>query len=157
MQSLPARFTPSKRRSLSRTGAAAAFPAWSQTGTNRRRELLLRTARTDSHSRAATFVDLMVARPGCRLRKWGNYTIVHASITEAIREAASLTREQVTLLETAITLSKPAGCLAAYGARIPAGVLLLGSAALDAPLVLGLRAILIPCACATRNPRRPRR
>ena len=117
--------------------AAQAFPAWSRTGPNQRRELL-NAAAALLQERAATFVDCMVAETGTSVA-WAQFN-VRAGIG-VLREAAALT----TQIGGETIPSDLPGCLS-MTVRVPAGVVL-GIAPWNAPLLLGLRALVMPLAC----------
>ena len=117
--------------------AAAAFPAWSRVGPNRRRELLNKTAEL-LDGRAEAFVTCMVAETGTSAA-WAQFN-VRGGIA-ALREAAALT----TQVGGETIPSDLPGCMA-MTVRVPAGVVL-GIAPWNAPLLLGLRAVAMPLAC----------
>jgi acyl-CoA reductase-like NAD-dependent aldehyde dehydrogenase len=117
--------------------AARAFQPWSRMGPSRRRELLNHAADL-LKQRADDFVSCMVAETGTSAA-WAQFN-ARAGIG-ALREAAALTT-QVT--GETIPSDQP-GCVA-MTMRVPAGVVL-GMAPWNAPLLLGLRAIIAPLAC----------
>jgi acyl-CoA reductase-like NAD-dependent aldehyde dehydrogenase len=118
--------------------AAAAFTDWSRTGPSRRRELLNGAADL-LQQRAESFVDRMVAETGTTAG-WAQFN-VRASVS-ALREAAALTTHV-----TGETIPSDQPGSLAMTVRVPAGVVL-GIAPWNAPLLLGLRAIATPLACA---------
>ncbi|MEJ7930556.1 aldehyde dehydrogenase [Ramlibacter sp. AN1015] len=117
--------------------AAAAFPAWSRTGPARRRELLNRAADL-LQERADAFVRCMVEETGTSAG-WAQFN-VRGGIG-ALREAAALT----THVSGDTIPSDLPGCMA-MTFRVPVGVVF-GMAPWNAPLLLGLRAIVAPLAC----------
>jgi acyl-CoA reductase-like NAD-dependent aldehyde dehydrogenase len=117
--------------------AAAAFPAWSQTGPGERRAMLLRAADA-LEARTADFIRVMAAETGATAG-WAGFNAKLAA--DMLREAAAMTT-QVT--GEVIPSDKP-GCLA-MAIRQPAGVVL-GIAPWNAPAILGVRAIALPLAC----------
>ncbi len=117
--------------------AAQAFPAWSRTGPNQRREFL-NAAAALLQERAADFVACMVAETGTSVA-WAQFN-VRAGIG-VLREAAALT----TQIGGETIPSDLPGCLS-MTVRVPAGVVL-GIAPWNAPLLLGLRALVMPLAC----------
>ena len=119
------------------TAAAAAFPAWSATGPGERRELLLRAERLFVE-RASDFVKVMEAELGAAAG-WSHFNVHLAG--GLIREAASMT----TQLAGQVIPSDIPGMLAMTQRR-PVGVIL-GIAPWNAPLILGVRSIVMPLAC----------
>jgi len=117
--------------------AAEAFPAWSLSGPNLRRELLNRAAEL-LQARSERFVERMVAETGTSVG-WAQFN-VRGGIA-ALREAAALTTQ---VGGETIPSDQP-GCLA-MTLRVPVGVVL-GIAPWNAPLLLGLRALIMPLAC----------
>ena len=117
--------------------AAQAFPAWSRTGPNQRRDLL-NAAAALLQERAADFVACMVAETGTSVA-WAQFN-VRAGMG-VLREAAALT----TQVSGETIPSDLPGCLS-MTVRVPAGVVL-GIAPWNAPLLLGLRALVMPLAC----------
>jgi acyl-CoA reductase-like NAD-dependent aldehyde dehydrogenase len=117
--------------------AAAAFPAWAQTGPNARRALLEKAA-VALAGRADDFVAAMMAEVGAT-EGWARFNVMLAA--GMIREAAAMTTQ---ISGEVIPSDKP-GCLA-MAVREPAGVVL-GIAPWNAPVILGVRAIATPLAC----------
>jgi acyl-CoA reductase-like NAD-dependent aldehyde dehydrogenase len=117
--------------------AAAAFPAWSETGPNARRALLNRAA-DQLEARAEDFVRLMAAETGATA-PWARFN-VHLG-AGVLREAAAMT----TQITGEIVPSDKPGTLA-MAMRVPAGVSV-GIAPWNAPIILGVRAIAMPLAC----------
>jgi acyl-CoA reductase-like NAD-dependent aldehyde dehydrogenase len=117
--------------------AQKAFPAWSATGPNARRKLLLEAAaRLRAHS--ADFSRLCVEETGS-IAGWGHFNTGFAA--SIIEEAAAMTTQ---ILGQTIP-SDHAGTLA-MGIRQAAGVSV-GMAPWNAPVILGVRAIAMPLAC----------
>ncbi|MDB5662173.1 MAG: vanillin dehydrogenase [Sphingomonas bacterium] len=117
--------------------AAAAFPAWAATGPNARRALLNKAADALA-GRADDFSAAMMAEIGAT-DGWARFNVMLA--VGMIREAASMTTQ---ISGEVIPSDKP-GCLA-MGIREPAGVCL-GIAPWNAPVILGVRAIVTALAC----------
>lgn len=117
--------------------AAQAFAAWSRTGPSHRRELLLAAAALLSQRRQA-FIDCMVAETGTSTA-WAEFNVRGA--LGALAEAAALT----TQVGGETIPSDQAGSWS-LTIRVPAGVVL-GIAPWNAPLLLGLRAVIMPLAC----------
>jgi len=117
--------------------AAAAFPAWSQTGPNFRRAILLKAADLLA-SRAAQFVELMAAETGATAG-WAGFNVHLAA--GMLREAGAMTTQ---ISGEVIPSDKP-GCIA-MAIRAPAGVVL-SMAPWNAPVILGVRALALPLAC----------
>jgi acyl-CoA reductase-like NAD-dependent aldehyde dehydrogenase len=117
--------------------AAKAFPAWSQTGPNERRKLLLKAADL-LDQRAPEFIGCGVAEAGSAPMWYGFNAMLAASM---LREAAAMT----TQVAGEVIPSDVPG-LMAMGIRQPAGVVL-GIAPWNAPVILGVRAIAMPLAC----------
>ena len=117
--------------------AAAAFPAWSETGPNERRTLLLKAADAIA-ARADDFVAAMAGEVGAT-EGWARFNVMLAS--GMLREAASMTTQ---ITGEVIPSDKP-GCVA-FATRQAAGVVL-GIAPWNAPVILGVRAIATPLAC----------
>ena len=117
--------------------AASAFPAWSATGPNARRAILLKAADIVA-SKAKLFTDLMAAETSATAG-WAGFS-VHLA-TGMLREAASMTTQ---ISGEVIPSDKP-GCIA-MALRQPAGVVL-SMAPWNAPVILGVRAIALPLAC----------
>ena len=95
--------------------AAAAFPAWSATGPNARRAILLKAADLLA-SKAPQFIELMAAETGATAG-WAGFNVHLAA--GMLREAASMTTQ---ISGEVIPSDKP-GCLA-MAVRQPAGVVL---------------------------------
>ncbi len=117
--------------------AAAAFPAWSQTGPNARRALLLKAADA-LEARTADFVATLPRETGAT-GQWAGFNVHLAA--GMLREAAALT----TQIAGEVIPSDVPGSLA-MAVRQPAGVVL-GIAPWNAPVILGVRAIATPLAC----------
>jgi acyl-CoA reductase-like NAD-dependent aldehyde dehydrogenase len=117
--------------------AAAAFPAWSETGPNARRALLNKAADVLA-SKAGEFARLMTAETGSTTG-WGMFNAHLAA--GVLREAAAMT----TQITGEIVPSDKPGTLA-LAMRVPAGVCV-GIAPWNAPVILGVRAIAMPIAC----------
>ena len=117
--------------------AAAAFPAWSQTGPNARRAILLKAADLLS-AKAPQFIELMAAETGATAG-WAGFNVHLAS--GMLREAAAMTTQ---ISGEVIPSDKP-GCIS-MAIRQPAGVVL-SMAPWNAPVILGVRAVALPLAC----------
>lgn len=117
--------------------AAHAFDAWSQTGPNARRTVLMRAAQA-MEERTEEIVSAMVAEIGAT-RGWAMFNVSLA--VSMAREAAALT----TQIDGEVIPSDKPGCIA-MALREPAGVVL-GIAPWNAPVILGTRAIAVPIAC----------
>lgn len=117
--------------------AAAAFPAWSATGPNARRALLMKAAAA-LEARADDFVDAMMSEIGAT-KGWALFNLALAA--GMVREAAAMTTQ---IGGEVIPSDKP-GCLA-MAIREPVGVIL-GIAPWNAPIILGVRAVAMPLAC----------
>ncbi|HVR53646.1 MAG TPA: aldehyde dehydrogenase [Pseudorhodoferax sp.] len=117
--------------------AAAAFPAWSQTGPNARRALLLKAADA-LEAKTADFVAALPRETGATAL-WAGFNAHLAA--NMLREAAALT----TQVAGEVIPSDVPGSLA-LAVRQPAGVVL-GIAPWNAPVILGVRAIATPLAC----------
>ena len=118
-------------------GAAQAFKTWSRTGPGRRRELLNKAADLLAE-RADVFVERMVAETATS-PAWAHFNVKGG--IGALREAAALTTQ---VGGETIPSDQP-GCFT-MTVRVPAGVVL-GIAPWNAPLLLGLRALIMPLAC----------
>jgi acyl-CoA reductase-like NAD-dependent aldehyde dehydrogenase len=118
-------------------GAAQAFKSWSRTGPGRRRELLNKAADL-LQQRADVFVERMVAETGTS-QAWAHFNVKGG--IGALREAAALT----TQVGGETIPSDVPGCFS-MTVRVPVGVVL-GIAPWNAPLLLGLRALIAPLAC----------
>ena len=117
--------------------AAAAFPAWSETGPSARRALLNKAADV-MVARAPEFVDAMMSEVGAT-KGWAMFNIMLASAM--LREAAAITTQ---ISGEVIPSDHPSRlCLAV---RQPAGVVV-GIAPWNAPIILGTRAVAVPLAC----------
>ncbi|MGX8013030.1 aldehyde dehydrogenase [Mesorhizobium sp. ORM8.1] len=117
--------------------AAAAFPAWSQTGPSERRALLSKAADVMA-SKVGEFTKLMMEETGAT-GPWAGFNVMLAA--NMLREAAAMTTQ---ISGEVIPSDKP-GTLA-MAIRQPAGVCL-GIAPWNAPVILGTRAIAMPIAC----------
>ena len=117
--------------------AAKGFGAWSATGPNARRALLMNAAGA-LEARKDEFIRAMVAEIGATAG-WAMFNLILAA--GMIREAAALTTQ---IGGEVIPSDKP-GCLA-LALREPVGVIL-GIAPWNAPIILGVRAIAVPLAC----------
>lgn len=117
--------------------AAAAFPAWSETGPGERRALLLKAADL-FEARANEFVKPMLEEIGATA-PWAGFNVMLAA--SMLREAAALTTQ---ITGEIIPSNKPGTF--AMAVRQPAGVVL-GIAPWNAPVILGVRAIAAPLAC----------
>jgi len=117
--------------------AAEAFPAWSRTGPNERRALLLKAADA-LEAKAPEFVAALPRETGATAL-WAGFNVHLAA--GMLREAAALT----TQVAGEVIPSDVPGSLA-MGLRQPAGVVL-GIAPWNAPVILGVRALATPLAC----------
>jgi acyl-CoA reductase-like NAD-dependent aldehyde dehydrogenase len=117
--------------------AAAALPGWAATGPNARRALLNKAADALA-ARADDFVAAMMAEIGAT-EGWARFNVMLA--LGLVREAAAMTTQ---IGGEVIPSDKP-GCLA-MAIREPAGVIL-GIAPWNAPIILGVRALVMPLAC----------
>jgi len=117
--------------------AAVAFPAWSETGPNARRQLLMKASQALA-SRKDEFIALMQAETGATA-SWAGFNVMLAA--SMILEAASLT----TQIKGEVIPSDKPGCHA-MSVRQAAGVCL-GIAPWNAPIILGVRAIATALAC----------
>lgn len=117
--------------------AAAAFPAWAATGPNARRAILSKAA-SALEARKDEFVKAMMGEVGATAG-WAMFNLMLA--VSMTREAAALTTQ---ISGEVIPSDKP-GCLA-ITLREPVGVVL-GIAPWNAPIILGVRAIVTPLAC----------
>jgi acyl-CoA reductase-like NAD-dependent aldehyde dehydrogenase len=118
--------------------AAAAFPAWSETGPAARRALLNKAADL-LESRSAEFAALMGAEIGATAM-WAGFNCMLGA--DMLREAGAMTSQ----IAGEVIPSNVPGSLA-MGYRQPVGVVL-GIAPWNAPVILGVRAIAMPLACA---------
>ncbi|SMD12166.1 aldehyde dehydrogenase [Rhizobium sp. RU36D] len=117
--------------------AAAAFPAWSETGPNARRQLLLKASNALA-AKKDDFIALMQAETGATA-SWAGFNVMLAA--GMIAEAASLT----TQIKGEVIPSDKPGCHA-MSVREAVGVCL-GIAPWNAPVILGVRAIATALAC----------
>ncbi|WP_293970828.1 aldehyde dehydrogenase [Sphingomonas sp.] len=117
--------------------AAAAFPIWSAFGPNARRAVLTKAADALA-AKADAFVDAMMGEIGAT-EGWARFNLMLA--VGMVREAAALTTQ---IGGEVIPSDKP-GCIA-MALREPVGVIL-GIAPWNAPIILGVRAIVVPLAC----------
>ena len=118
--------------------AQEAFPGWSSQGPGARRAVLNKAADLLEH-RAAEFAAAVRDETGATAG-WGHFNVHFAAMM--LREAASMT----TQITGEVMPSDVAGSLAmAY--RQPVGVVY-GIAPWNAPVILGVRAIAMPLACA---------
>ena len=117
--------------------AAAAFPAWSSLGPNERRARLLAAAEA-LERREEKFIEAMAEETGAT-ESWGRFNVALA--VAMLGEAAAMT----TSIAGQILPSDKPGVMA-FSMRRPVGVVL-GLAAWNAPVVLGVRAIATPLAC----------
>ncbi|WP_342364040.1 aldehyde dehydrogenase [Terrarubrum flagellatum] len=122
---------------LAADAARDAFAAWSETGPNARRALLLKAADA-LQARASEFVEAMTAETGATA-PWAQFNVMLAA--GMLREAVSMTTQ---IVGEVIPSDKP-GCIA-MAVRQPAGVVV-GIAPWNAPVILGVRAIAMPLAC----------
>jgi len=118
--------------------AAAAFPAWSETGPAARRALLNKAADL-LESRSAEFAALMGAEIGATAM-WAGFNCMLGA--DMLREAGAMTSQ----IAGEVIPSNVPGSLA-MGYRQPVGVVL-GIAPWNAPVILGVRALAMPLACA---------
>lgn len=117
--------------------AAAAFPAWSATGPNDRRKILLKAADM-LEAKTPDFIKLVMEETG-GTGPWGGFNVYFAA--KLLREAACMT----TMIHGEVIPSDKPGCLA-MGYRQPVGVCV-GMAPWNAPVILGMRAVAMPLAC----------
>jgi benzaldehyde dehydrogenase (NAD) len=117
--------------------AARGFAAWSTTGPNARRGMLMKAA-ASLEARKDDFVAAMMSETGSTAG-WAMFNLMLAA--GMVREAAALTTQ---IGGEVIPSDKP-GCLA-MTLREPVGVIL-GIAPWNAPIILGVRAIAVPLAC----------
>ncbi len=117
--------------------AAAAFPAWSETGPGERRRLL-NAAADILTARTADFIAAMTSETGATAQ----WAAINCGLgADILREAAAMT----TQVTGEIIPSGIPGSLA-MAVRQPAGVCV-GIAPWNAPIILGTRAIAMPLAC----------
>ena len=117
--------------------AAKAFPAWSATGPNARRALLLKAAHI-LETKGAAFATAVAGETGGSAM-WAGFN-VHLAVGMLV-EAAAMT----TQISGEVIPSDVPGNLA-MGIRQPAGVVL-AMAPWNAPIILGVRAVAAPLAC----------
>lgn len=117
--------------------AAAAFPAWSETGPNERRKLLLKAADL-LEAKTPEFIKLTMEETGAT-GPWSGFNVMFAA--KILREAACMT----TMIHGEVIPSDKPGCFS-MGIRQPAGVCV-GMAPWNAPVILGVRAVAMPLAC----------
>ena len=117
--------------------AAAAFPAWSETGPNERRKLLLKAA-DRLEARTPEFIKLTMEETGATA-PWSGFNVMFAA--KILREAACMT----TMIHGEVIPSDKPGCFS-MGIRQPAGVCV-GMAPWNAPVILGVRSVAMPLAC----------
>lgn len=117
--------------------AAAAQPAWNNTGPSARRAILMAAADA-LERRRGEFVAAMAAEIGATAG-WANFNVTLAAAHG--REAASI----VTQIAGEVIPSDKPGLLS-MAMREPVGVVL-GIAPWNAPIILGVRAIAVPLAC----------
>lgn len=117
--------------------AAQAFEAWSKTGPNQRRALLMKAAEV-MESKVGAFIEAMISETGAT-GMWAGFNVKFAA--SIIREAASM----VTQLGGEIIPSDKPNTLA-MGMLKPKGVCL-GIAPWNAPVILGTRAVAMAIAC----------
>lgn len=117
--------------------AAAAFPAWSETGPNERRKLLLKAADL-LEAKTPEFIKLTMEETGATA-PWSGFNVMFAA--KILREAACMT----TMIHGEVIPSDKPGCFS-MGIRQPAGVCV-GMAPWNAPVILGVRAVAMPLAC----------
>ncbi|WP_237153860.1 aldehyde dehydrogenase [Oryzibacter oryziterrae] len=117
--------------------AHQAFAAWSETGPNARRTLLLKAADL-MEARTPDFIAAMTEETGST-GPWGGFNCYFAA--KILREAAALTSH---ITGTVIPSDKP-GCMS-MGVRQAVGVCV-GLAPWNAPVILGVRAIAAALAC----------
>jgi benzaldehyde dehydrogenase (NAD) len=128
--------TPAEARAVA-DRAADAFPAWAAMGPNARRAVLGKAAGA-LEARKDDFVKAMMGEIGATAG-WAMFNLMLA--VGMTREAAALTTQ---IGGEVIPSDKP-GCLA-MSLRAPVGVVL-GIAPWNAPIILGVRAIVTPLAC----------
>jgi len=117
--------------------AAAAFPNWSVMGPGERRAKLNRAAEL-LEQRAGDFVRLTMDETGVT-EGWVRFNVMLAA--NMTREAASMTTQ---ITGEVIPADKPG--VFSMALRQPAGVVL-GIAPWNAPVILGVRAVVMPLAC----------
>ncbi|WP_118134696.1 aldehyde dehydrogenase [Oceanicella sp. SM1341] len=117
--------------------AAAAFPAWSQTGPGARRAILLKAADL-LEAKTPQFIETGIAETGAT-GPWLGFNVAFAA--GILREAAAMTTQ---VKGEVVPSDKPGTLAMAY--RQPVGVLV-GMAPWNAPVILGMRAVAMPIAC----------
>ncbi len=117
--------------------ASNAFPAWSKTGPNQRRALLMKAADI-MDAKVGEFTQLMIEETGATA-PWAGFNVMLAA--NILREAASMT----TQISGEIIPSDKPGTLA-MGVRQAAGICL-AIAPWNAPVILATRAVAMPIAC----------
>jgi benzaldehyde dehydrogenase (NAD) len=117
--------------------AQRGFAEWSKMGPNARRAVLMKAAAA-LEAKKDDFVAAMMAEIGATAG-WAMFNLGLAA--SMVREAAALTTQ---ISGEVIPSDKP-GCLA-MALREPVGVML-GIAPWNAPIILGVRAIVVPLAC----------
>jgi acyl-CoA reductase-like NAD-dependent aldehyde dehydrogenase len=117
--------------------AAAAFPAWSETGPNERRTLLLKAADL-LEAKTPEFIKLTMEETGATA-PWSGFNVMFAA--KILREAACMT----TMIHGEVIPSDKPGCFS-MAIRQPAGVCV-GMAPWNAPVILGVRSVAMPLAC----------
>jgi benzaldehyde dehydrogenase (NAD) len=117
--------------------AQKGFAEWSKMGPNARRAVLMKAAAA-LEAKKDDFVAAMMAEIGATAG-WAMFNLGLAA--SMVREAAALTTQ---ISGEVIPSDKP-GCLA-MALREPVGVML-GIAPWNAPIILGVRAIVVPLAC----------
>lgn len=118
--------------------AADAFHSWSETGPGRRRELLLRSADA-LLAHQSDFVAAMIAETGST-EAWAGFNVAFAA--SILREAAAATTR---IIGEVIPSDVPDSL--AMAIRQPLGVCA-AIAPWNAPVILGVRAVAMPLACA---------
>lgn len=117
--------------------AEAAFPVWSAMGPNARRDVLMRAVDCMA-KREDDLIQAMIDEVGATFG-WAKFNVQRSLIQ--IREAASMT----TQIAGEVIPSDVPGTVA-MATREPVGVLL-GIAPWNAPIILGVRAIVMPLVC----------
>ena len=117
--------------------AAAAFPAWSETGPNERRKLLLKAADL-LEAKTAEFIKLTMEETGAT-GPWSGFNVMFGA--KILREAACMT----TMIHGEVIPSDKPGCFS-MAIRQPAGVCV-GMAPWNAPVILGVRSVAMALAC----------
>lgn len=117
--------------------AAAAFPAWSETGPNERRMILLKAADM-LEAKTQDFIKLAMEETGAT-GPWAGFNVMFAA--KILREAACMT----TMVHGEVIPSDKPGCFS-MAIRQPAGVCV-GMAPWNAPVILGMRSVAMPLAC----------